>query len=481
LKFKADPNGTQPDGTPLLFNILSDTNILAALLEAGGNADVRRSDGWTLLDGAVSEKNATAVQLLLKYKADPNGSQIDRHSLLFSALSDTNMLEALLDAGAKVDPVTPDEANWTPLDNAARETNAAAVEILLKHGANPNVRNSNGATPLHWAAYAPQPQLKVFELLLAYKADPNVRSSNRKTPLDELKSKLESPDFVPELKPANALVAGWLRQHGALDRLPDWDCITMSRPAANFSFAIFHNDTNDWNQFTLLEALANFYFSHQNYNVPQGNNTWAGYSLPSMLPFPDLTRVVIVHPGRSSTNETRITVNLLNQTNGIDFSRNLPLAFGDVVEIPERDHSLGDNESGLTGPQRDILSDYVKGTVRLKVQGQQVDIPFYRLDGQAGLEEVLDNSDARKLLLASSDLAHVKVTRHNLKNGEKHEWIFDCSNSGGGQAAPGRPLSYQWNYNGGPPEFTVTPTTSSVSPHSFWLRDGDVIEVPEKP
>jgi hypothetical protein len=52
------------------------------------------------------------------------------------------------------------------------------------------------------------------------------------------------------------------------------------------------------------------------------------------------------------------------------------------------------------------------------------------------------------VLLASSDLSRVKVTRHDPKTGKKREWVLDCSDS---KPAP-----------------------------DFWLRDGDVIEVPDK-
>jgi hypothetical protein len=54
-----------------------------------------------------------------------------------------------------------------------------------------------------------------------------------------------------------------------------------------------------------------------------------------------------------------------------------------------------------------------------------------------------------KLLLASSDLAHIKLIRTDPATGQKRELIVDCRNNA---PAP-----------------------------SVWLRDGDVIEVPDKP
>jgi ankyrin repeat protein len=496
LKFKADPNESQVDGQPVLFRALTDTNILAALLAAGGKAGARQANGWTLLDGAVSEHNLAAAQLLLKFKADPNDSQFQGQSILFSVLMETNLLEALLDAGAKVDPLTQDANNWTPLDAAARDNNAAAVEILLKHGANPNVRNASGLTPLHCAARGPAGR-QVFELLLAAKADPNVRNSDGETPLDALKKATAQNNSAPgpgipmrrrpgsppgyppgnpgetaEAKPTQAAgeLADLLRQHGALDKLPDWDGITVSRPAANFSFPIFRQGTNDWNQFTLLEAIANMFFSSQNYSFPAGNNVWSGAPLNSMLPFPDLAHVVIVRRSHGSTNETRQTVNLLNSTNGIDLAKDLPLEFGDEVEVPERDHALGENAVGLTSGQRATLADYVKGSVQLVAHGQNVALSFYRLDGKAILDVLLSKPEAQQLLLASSDLSRVKVTRHDPRSGLERQWILNClppSSSPAG--APNLP--YQWN---------IGANNVPASP-GLWLRNGDVIEVPEKP
>ena len=60
------------------------------------------------------------------------------------------------------------------------------------------------------------------------------------------------------------------------------------------------------------------------------------------------------------------------------------------------------------------------------------------------LRSVLDNS---KLVRVSSDLSRVKVTRVDPETKKKQEWTIDCT----------------------------IPTESDL-----WLRDGDVIEVPEK-
>ena len=53
-----------------------------------------------------------------------------------------------------------------------------------------------------------------------------------------------------------------------------------------------------------------------------------------------------------------------------------------------------------------------------------------------------------KLVLTSSDLRHVKVTRHDPATGQERQWVVDCS-----EASPAPDL---------------------------WLCNGDKIEVPEK-
>jgi hypothetical protein len=64
---------------------------------------------------------------------------------------------------------------------AVRSGDAARVSELLKRGANPNVQDKKGWTPLHWAAgrgYA-----EIVRLLLEYGADANARDKDARTPL----------------------------------------------------------------------------------------------------------------------------------------------------------------------------------------------------------------------------------------------------------------------------------------------------------
>src|SRR5258707_5689333 len=156
-----------------------------------------------------------------------------------------------------------------------------------------------------------------------------------------------------------------------------------------------------------------------------------------MMPLPDLTRVIIARPGHGSTNETRMAVNLLDSTDGIDCSKDVPLEFGDVVEIPERNHSLGDGSGGLTGSQGDAIVNYLKGNVQLVFRNQKVGLPLYPNEYQSSIGAMLGKAEAKKLLLSSSDLSRVKVSRRDPKTGKKREWILDCNPQSPSYGLPG--------------------------------------------
>jgi ankyrin repeat protein len=533
LAAKADPNAGKLD-PPLLCAIhKQDTASAELLLQAGANPNaigkieqfgnydgyfMNHKDHLTPLWLAIYLKQVPMVQLLLKFKADPNDSQTDGQPLLFSAMSDTNMLESLLDAGATVDPVNPDETDRTPLGAAANQNNAPAVAILLKHGANPNVRNRNGVTPLHFAAYG-RADRKVFELLLAAhanvnlrdsngdtplhlavrngkqdvvqllldaKADPNIRNHSGFTALDIAKNGSQNAAVPPELlsfvspgaplsyqwnnsaqpeSPVTNSLANLLRQHGALDVLPDWDRITVSRPSAKYSSVIFYKGTNDWNQFTLLELLSKLDYRPR----PPFPN----------FPFPDFAHIVIVRPNATGTTPKRIEVNLLDSTNGVDCSKDLTLNFGDTVEIPEREHTLAESDFRLNRQMNEIVSFLQNhaGEAKLVVAGgQTIQLPlknFEPVDCTVGT--VLRSSMAQNVLTSASDLSRVKVTRRNPPAGKTEQWILDCSQNQ--QLPPPVALGTSQSFSA---RLQMIMQNASQPVSSLWLRDGDVIDVPEK-
>jgi len=101
-------------------------------------------------------------------------------------------IKALLKVGADIQET--DKNGVTPLHHAVRFRSPAAVETLLRFGANVNqICKRSGSTPLHRAVTstgAPSTSGKndearqIIEILLRYGADPAIRNKSGKTPAD---------------------------------------------------------------------------------------------------------------------------------------------------------------------------------------------------------------------------------------------------------------------------------------------------------
>jgi ankyrin repeat protein len=150
---------------------VADTDILTRLLEAGADADSPNLEGQTALMAVARTGNIAAARLLLEHGAtvDAREGWGGQTALMWaSARRHPEMIELLVAHGADVDarslhrdyqrhvtaegrPKSLDSGGFTPLLYAARENCLACVDALLAHGADIDLPDPDGVTPLHLA------------------------------------------------------------------------------------------------------------------------------------------------------------------------------------------------------------------------------------------------------------------------------------------------------------------------------------------
>jgi ankyrin repeat protein len=207
----ADLSATSTSLTPIRRRGLGFAPLSAAGAKAGG-APAPPKGGLTALLFAVREGETDCVKVLLKAaRVDVNQTSIDGSTPLLVAVQNGfyDIAAFLIDHGAN--PNLANSKGWTPLYLAVKirnqETTALPapstdgvldlITTLLDHGANPNVQikaateihqgmtalwlKEEGATPLLRAALCGD--LTVVKLLIAHGADPLTPTFDHTTPL----------------------------------------------------------------------------------------------------------------------------------------------------------------------------------------------------------------------------------------------------------------------------------------------------------
>ena len=133
------------------------------LLDKGANPNLRNRDGTAPLHIAVAEAHLEAVRLLVHFGAELDLRDLDGLSALQLAMqcrkipsTDPQLLRILLEEGA--DPNVQDQNGRTPLHMAAFESQLEAVEILTEFGADLQTRDNDGHTAVQLAINCRKPQ-----------------------------------------------------------------------------------------------------------------------------------------------------------------------------------------------------------------------------------------------------------------------------------------------------------------------------------
>ena len=140
-------------------------NITKWLLEHGANPNARNNYGEVPLQCVGNDNRAAIIQALKNYGAQSVTSYDDRSSLdpliarmralkckyAISAEQQRHLLELLprIRQGESVNLVLPNTYGNTALHYSCGIGSLSITKWLLTHGANPNIRNHNGKTPLH--------------------------------------------------------------------------------------------------------------------------------------------------------------------------------------------------------------------------------------------------------------------------------------------------------------------------------------------
>jgi ankyrin repeat protein len=225
LKAGADPAKAASTGaTPLMWAAASGSvEAVRTLVESGADLNAReKTNGQTALMFAAWENRGDAIRLLVERGAHPGltsfvnlidepqydddgilvprrkGHQSGGNSVmggmtaLLYAARDGNLaaVEALVESGADVNQVSGGDGS-SPINIAIANGHYTVGKYLLDHGANPNLANLDGLTPLYATvnmryapvSWAPNPRtdqervssVELMEALLERGANPNAR------------------------------------------------------------------------------------------------------------------------------------------------------------------------------------------------------------------------------------------------------------------------------------------------------------------
>ncbi len=490
----ADPNiagwteGTAQPWWPLFRAVLARggpedmQRLTELLLKHGADVKAKTSEGWTALHLAAQYDLNPIARLLLANGADANAqgnapadvpNMATRSARPPSDPSTAPTLPPgpmavqlqvppafLSRGGMRSGDLSPD-AGVTPLHLAVARLNLDLAQALLKQGADLNARDSQQRTPLHFAVN--RRDLEMMRLLLDAKADPDARDVNGITPF--VLATQAGRGITGLTRPTGAQgqpvrfhtardqeMTALLSQRGASVVVSDPNAIIVFRRSSGYQNRALTRGQDDPNQFTLFELLALEYGMLRRAGQ-QSDPT----ERTAQLGFPDWSKVRILRTASDGTQQT-IEVNLTETIAQQNCAGDMPLQWGDIVEVPEEDHPLNASWE-IPDALRLTLKQCLGRKVEIRVKGEavayQLALPFERApDGKSWILrptkygwDLPTTLERAGLLRTSSDRTGVLVTRRDPLTGTTRQWRVDCT---------------------------------QPNPTPLWLRDGDVIEVPER-
>ena len=164
-----------------------DPRIVKILIKTGANAVKIVDEGHTILHHIVRLGNLRTLKLLLDEGVDPNAPSCTQHYYGMPPISlskNIDQIYMLIDYGADVNlQVT---RGITPLFHLYDDL-PQSIPLLIEAGASINHQSHDGTTPLHWSAT--RDRFASMKQLLEHGADVNIVDTSGKSPLLNLMEK----------------------------------------------------------------------------------------------------------------------------------------------------------------------------------------------------------------------------------------------------------------------------------------------------
>ncbi|WP_353282457.1 ankyrin repeat domain-containing protein [Wolbachia endosymbiont (group A) of Myopa testacea] len=155
-------------------------NVVNLLLDRGANLKATDMYGKTSLDLAIQKGYEDIVEVLKQKQLN-----LDKELLIAAEKVDLEKVRESIRRGANVN--IQDRQGWTPLFWAIQKNNFNIIELLLDNSADIKVKDNEGWTPLHWAVSLGS--LDIVEHLVERGADVNASTADGRTPLDIARDK----------------------------------------------------------------------------------------------------------------------------------------------------------------------------------------------------------------------------------------------------------------------------------------------------
>ncbi len=177
------------DADPSLIHVREEGLSPIMVAAYHGHADIAsyladKTVALTIFEAATAGKINNILRLLARDPQLVNAYNEDGFQALGLAcyFGHYDVAEYLIKAGAPVNSPSRNDLKAAPIQSAAAAGRTKIVDLLLKHKADPNVREQGGYTPLHAAAQ--NGDLATVRVLIYGGADLDIHSDDGKLPLD---------------------------------------------------------------------------------------------------------------------------------------------------------------------------------------------------------------------------------------------------------------------------------------------------------